>query len=646
MSFSSKIRVLSDQAINQIAAGEVIENPASVVKELVENSIDAGSTDICIEIQGGGRQLIRISDNGSGMFPDDALLSLERHATSKIREAGDIQDILTMGFRGEAIPSIASISKFTLLTCPQSEDKSLTGTLILVDGGRILSHSPAARSPGTTIEVKSLFFNVPVRRKFQRSPNYDTQEIVKIITSLALGHPTIQFELISDQKSLLKTPPISHDNSFQDLLFKRIECLLGKEFASALCPVSFSQAPYELQGFIGLPSVHKPNRTGQYLFINQRAVYSPLIGVAVREGYGTMLGTNRYPVFILHLNLPGAFLDVNVHPQKKEVRLRQEQKLKETLIEAVQSALRQEGSSFTDIAIKAEESDVFSSIANSYASLLSPFSNAATSFHVQEEEWEYKANPIEPHTSTPNSSPSFIPSFSPIPQVTLAEPTIRTRVIPPKEEPPALLASLVNKAPPRVAFPLLGYIILDSFSIEGAHAATMIKKESGGLCLLNQKAAYARITYEKLLKRASLAIQSLLIPLTLQFSAPETALLKEYLEPLNQLGFSIREFGDQTFVLDAFPTVIKQEEIETYLLNMIQDLLTRQETRQLQIKMEEKLALAACRASLPKTKRLTNEEAQGLVDQLFACQNPYQCPMGTQILSYLSPDELATFFVS
>ncbi len=643
MSSSSKIRVLNDQTINQIAAGEVIENPASVVKELVENSIDAGSTDICIEIQGGGRQLIRISDNGSGMSSDDALLSLERHTTSKIREVGEIQDILTMGFRGEAIPSIASISKFTLLTCLQSEDKSLSGTLVLVDGGRILSHSPATRSPGTTIEVKSLFFNVPVRRKFQRSPNYDTQEIVKVITTLALGHPTIQFELISDQKSLLKTPIVSHEVPFQDQLFKRIESLLGKDFASALCPVNFSHPPYELQGFIGLPTVHKPNRTSQYLFINQRAVYSPLIGVAVREGYGTMLGTNRYPVFVLHLNLPGTFLDINVHPQKKEVRLRQEQKLKEALIEAVQHSLRQEGSSFTDIVIRTEESHAFS-IDHSYLANPSSFSKMTTSFHAQEEEWEFKANPIESHPIP--TIPSFSPSITS--SVNVAEPEIRTRAMPSKEEQPTLLTSLSNKTSPHVAFTLLGYIILDSFSLNSAHLTTTAKKERGGLCLLDQKAAYARITYEKLLQRTSnsLAVQTLLIPLTLQFSTPETALLKEYLEPLNQLGFSIREFGDQTFVLDAFPAIIKQEDIETYLLTIVQDLLTRQETRQLQIKMEEKLALAACRASLPKAKQLTNEEAQGLVDQLFSCENPNQCPMGTQILTYISPDELAAFFAS
>lgn len=203
----SKIRVLNDHTINKIAAGEVIENPASVVKELVENSLDAGASTLTIEISQGGRQLIRVSDDGYGMSSDDALLCLERHATSKISAVEDIEELITMGFRGEALPSIASISKFSLLTCQKKESQAQQGTLVLVEGGRILSCSPAARSAGTTIEVKSLFYNVPVRRKFQKSPTYDTQAILKMISLLALGHSRVQFELISDEKSILKTTP-------------------------------------------------------------------------------------------------------------------------------------------------------------------------------------------------------------------------------------------------------------------------------------------------------------------------------------------------------------------------------------------------------------------------------------------------------
>ena len=340
---TSKIRVLNDQTINKIAAGEVIENPASVLKELVENSLDAGATSICVEIQEGGRQLIRVSDDGCGMSSDDALLCLERHATSKIREVEDIEDLLTMGFRGEAIPSIAAISKLTLLTSSLHEEgKKGEGTLIVVDGGRLLTCSSAPRSRGTTIEVKSLFFNVPVRRKFQKSPAFDSQEILKLLGLLALAYPSVQFELISDQKTLLKTPLSPSLLSFHELLGRRLECVLGKEYSSGILPLQFQQKPYELEGYIGSPSSHKPNRTGQHLYINQRLVFSPLIASAVREGYGTMLPNHRYPIFLLHLRMPGSLLDVNVHPQKKEVRLRQEFQLKEMVIQSIQMSLRQE----------------------------------------------------------------------------------------------------------------------------------------------------------------------------------------------------------------------------------------------------------------------------------------------------------------
>ncbi|WP_052354878.1 DNA mismatch repair endonuclease MutL [Candidatus Protochlamydia sp. R18] len=634
-----KIHVLTEQTINQIAAGEVIENPASVVKELVENSMDAGATEICVEIQGGGRQLIRISDNGCGMSEDDALLCLERHATSKIKNVDDIENILTMGFRGEAIPSIASISKFSLLTTPQSGvssiDKLMQGSLTIVEGGRIQSHGKATRSPGTTIEVKSLFFNVPVRRKFQRSPNYDTQEIVKILTNLSLAYPNIAFELISDQKSILKMPLISIDINHQQQLLKKIETLLGKEFSHSLCPLTFSSPPYEIEGYIGLPSIHKPNRTSQYLFINRRAVYSPLIGVAIREGYGTMLGTNRYPVFILHLRLPGSLFDVNVHPQKKEVRLRQEQKLKETLINAVQKALRQENphQAFSEMANQVQnETCVYPWSAPSFQ----------TPFQVKEESWEFKPN----HKfSTPiDENPTFIKNIE---NLELKNETfnpssfIQTRSLPAKEE-PTFFISHQQKAP-KVLQTLTGYCLLDACQVKETFSSN---QELNGLLLLDQKQAYSRIKYEKLLfnLKGKQAIQQLIVPLTFQFSIPETTLLKAHLESLNQLGFSMREFGNQTFVLDAFPSIIPEQEIETYLLEMIQDLSTLQQSQQLQIKITEKLALTASRSSFSKNIQLSIDEGQGLVDQLFMCDMPYLSPSGSPIFAYFKLQELADLF--
>ena len=339
---ASRIRVLNENTINKIAAGEVIENPASVVKELVENSLDAGASEICVEVVGGGRQLIRITDNGCGMNGDDALLCLERHATSKIRNVEDISEVSTMGFRGEAIPSIASISKFTLITCPApSEEGDSNATMVIVDGGNLIKCCGAERSPGTTIEVKSLFFNIPVRKKFQKSPTYDSNEILKMLSILSLGNPTIKFILISNHKTVLSTTGGISDN-FLTNLGERISLTLGLEFSSSLISFEEKAADFHVAGFLGKPNYHRHNRTGQYLFINQRPVFSPIISNLVREGYGPTLPTNRYPVFVLHLSLPGSFIDVNVHPQKREVRLRYEHAFRQTFIQSIEKGLRTE----------------------------------------------------------------------------------------------------------------------------------------------------------------------------------------------------------------------------------------------------------------------------------------------------------------
>lgn len=620
----AKIRVLNDHTINKIAAGEVIENPASVVKELVENSIDAGASSICVEIQEGGRQLIRISDDGCGMVADDAILCLERHATSKIREVEDIQVTTTMGFRGEAIPSIAAISKFSLLTAPRVEEKSNEkGTLVIVDGGRLLSSTSAARSPGTTIEVKSLFFNVPVRRKFQKSPTFDHQEITKMISLLALANPTIQFELISDQKTVIKTTPYSPALSFPELLYQRIESVLGSEFASSLIPLQFQQSSYELTGYIGSPTSHRPNRKGQYLFINQRSVYSHLISSAFREGYGPMLPNNRHPFFVLHLRMPGTDLDINVHPQKREVRLRQETQLKEVIIQAVQKTLRQKQNIFQDVSI--DEDFTPQSTPISYPPFSFPKSPSVT-----EEKWEFRK------TSIPNDLPSSTPQ--PLSN------SFPSHFSPPPSMPQPLVFDIQPKAPSVLAT-LFGYCVLEPFQLQNRLIGSTSTKREGGLLLLDQRAAYSRIHYEKLLKRpSSKETQPLLIPLTLHFSPNEFRAMREFAPLLNEMGFGLREFGQETFLIDAYPQFIKEEGLQTCIEQLLHDLIDKQASRELDIHKEAYLALMASKASLPTAKRLSLEEAQELVTHLLACEIPSQCPFGKSTCLYLSPEELAKWF--
>jgi DNA mismatch repair protein MutL len=316
------IRILTEDTINKIAAGEVIENPASVVKELVENALDAGARHLTIEIKGGGFQLIKITDDGSGMGSDDALLCFERHATSKISRIDDLASLNSMGFRGEALASIASIARIDLITSLQDGQ----GTHVEIEAGKIGSVSPAPRQRGTTFEVRSLFYNVPARRKFQKQASAAAAEVHKLTVTLALAHPEIGFELISNEQKILKVP--AAEGLFFQQLQKRIADLFQNSFLATKLQLEGSERDYTLQGILGTPADHRINRTGQYLFVNRRPIFSPQVARAIKEGYGERLNEDRYPIYVVHLNVPASLLDVNVHPQKREVRFQEGEFLK------------------------------------------------------------------------------------------------------------------------------------------------------------------------------------------------------------------------------------------------------------------------------------------------------------------------------
>lgn len=646
----SKIRVLTEQTINKIAAGEVIENPASVVKELVENSIDAHATDICIEIKGGGRQLIRITDNGCGMNSDDALLCLERHATSKIKNVEDIHEITTMGFRGEAIPSIASISKFMLLTCPQTEPAQspvCQGTMVMVDGGKIINCSPAACSPGTTIEVKSLFFNVPVRKKFLKSPTSDANEILKMISQIALGHPHIKFQLINDNKITLNTTlPLSND--FNEQLQERIQTVLGNDFSEHCVSIHFEENGLKLQGMIGLPSYTRHNRTGQYLFINNRGVFSPLVAYAIKEGYGTSLPTGRHPVFVLHLTIDGNLVDVNVHPQKREVRLRQEHILKQMIIKGIEQALQR---NYSD------------PIRNTFPAVQPVFANAFSSNKTlptlaPNEEWVFRPKPLSKWNEEGYSQPKeLIPAFKldqvseDLPIYSPLEPISHHSSTPQRTfEQPSLLKNIPKQIlPPLVMATIPRYILLDGSSDNEFILAGRNKERcpNGGLFLVDQKAAHARIIFEKLQeseKGQKIPLQSLLIPYTIEVSPFEAAALRASLEVLNTMGIQIQEFGSNSFLIDAVPQIFGESNLQLLISDILQ---TLRDTHGDQLIVEEKnkrIALAASRASVSQDRRLSIGEAQSLINQLCLCRHPFQCPQGKSCILQLSLEELAKLF--
>lgn len=603
----SKIRVLDEHTINKIAAGEVIENPSSVVKELVENSLDAGATDICVEIKGGGRQLIRITDNGCGMSNDDAILCLERHATSKIRAVEDIHELMTMGFRGEAVPSIAAISKFSIIT-RQRETESTDGTMVLVEGGKILKCCPVACSPGTTIEVKSLFFNIPVRKKFQKSPAYDANEILKVMTLLALGYPHIKFRLVNDQETVLSAPA-PQTTTFLEQLKERIGSVLGGDYIESCIPIEGTKDEYQVRGWIGLPHHHRQNRTGQHLFINQRGIQSALVGFAVKDGYGTTLPAQRHPLYVIHLNMSGSLVDVNVHPQKREVRLRQEIVLREMVMDAVREAIQKNGVSATNDTFPRS----FEPLPSPSFTPARPFPTINPVFNPQPTA-EYK--PLETAQRPYNPPVQHQPVELPLP--------------PPKP----------TRTVPRVIAALPGFLILD-----GPPADAPGNKK--GLCLVDQRAAHTRIIYEQLQKHRSMQsmeVQQLLIPHTIELTPSEAQTLKQHLEPLATLGIHLQEFGKHTFLLDSIPVVMGNIDPGAFVQEIVSHLSETDNNQKLHEHMDRRISQSAVRASISKDQRLSSHEGQTLMQQLFHCDVPWFCPQGKPTVVTISPEEIHKYF--
>jgi DNA mismatch repair protein MutL len=486
------IRVLDETLINQIAAGEVIEQPASVIKEMVENSLDAGATSIFIEIQGGGRQLIRITDNGSGMGEEDALLAFRRHATSKIISMDDFETLRSMGFRGEALASVASIAKVSMKTRPKG---ATLGTLVQIEGGALRGTSSIPSDFGTSIEVADLFFNVPARKKFLKSPAQDQQEIQKGVIQLALANQGVHFQLIADQKLVMDAPAASTQ-------LERASQLLHSEMIEQMQGLDHAEGGFRIEGLIGSPSQHRPNKTGQWLFINQRAISSWLISQAVLDGYSTLLPERRFPIFVLHLTIPPSLVDVNVHPQKKEVRFRNDCLLREFIQ--------------TGIA----------------------------------KQWEAK----------PRSQPIFVEKEKapPAPVWSMPQPLERKTFTPPileVQEPveASFFESKVEAPLPHVLGACSSYIFLDTHPLG--------LKEGAGFCLLDCKRARARIIYEQALeglKGRRKERQSLLIPMTFDLNGEEILRLPI----LDGLGFTVRQMGNGSCAIEAIPLFLKDHEIQ------------------------------------------------------------------------------------
>jgi DNA mismatch repair protein MutL len=652
----NRIKLLTEQVANQIAAGEVVERPASVVKELVENSLDAGAQKITVEIGAGGRSLIRVTDDGMGMGRDDALLSLERHATSKIQRAEDLASIATMGFRGEALPSIASVSRF-LLTTRERDSASPEGTQILVNGGTIAEVRAAGSAIGTCVEVRQLFYNLPARRKFLRAEETEAAHIQHYLTLAALAHPEIAFHFVKDTRMVWQLSPQKSGAALSsriEALRERFRALLGDE---KLLPVNFTasleepEAPSDesdifetaspekpdiaknselrIWGLIGSPGVSRSTRDGQFTYVNRRPVENRGLNYALIEGYHTSLMKGRYPVCCLFLELNPAAVDVNIHPSKREVKFHGEFAVRKFTARAVHEAL--------------------------------------LAFHTE----PAKAAPAEkpPLFQQPEIIPPAVPATPALPQFPeKLKPAAEPETVPPRQtalhmgfsQPGALPAASPETAPaspapvptpasaprsPQQAVPLLE-VPLRMVGVIGK--LYVVLESDRGMVLLDQHAAHERILFEQMMTRlesnAVAPSQKLLLPETVELPPRDAQFLREQLPALTRLGVGLNEFGERTFLLDALPPFVKAPDARRFVFDLVDELRAAGREVNLARLGEHTVAKTVCRHAVKANDPLTGPELENLVADLRHCAMPYTCPHGRPTLIEMNYRELEKKF--
>jgi DNA mismatch repair protein MutL len=648
----NRIRLLSEQVANQIAAGEVVERPASVVKELVENSLDAGAGRITVEIQAGGRSLIRITDDGIGMSRDDALLCLERHATSKIQRAEDLQAIATMGFRGEALPSIASVSRFTLTTRERDSD-SPEGTQVIVNGGTIATVKASGSAPGTSIEVRQIFFNLPARRKFLRSQETEAAHIQHYITVAALAYPGVAFEFIKDTRMVLQLPAVKSSDPL-DALRERLRALHGPE--QRLLPVDFradlpavmdetsmelSSPPedphsaFHLWGFIGAPGVSRATREDQHIFVNKRPVENRGINFALLEGYHTALMKGRYPVCCLFLEVHPAEVDVNIHPAKREVKFHREKAIRLKVADAVRETLLRLNPP-PQPAPEAIPAPPQPAPTDS-----TPEAPPAESFTLQ------STPPPAPQPPPPAELPNFPKLSRPLVQW----PTRQASA--PTSKPEVRAASMapipvLPPPPPAVSAPPTPLLQVP-LRVVGVLANLYVVLESDrGLVLLDQHAAHERVLFEQMLSRMQsdnqAPSQRLLLPETVELSARDAHFLREQLPVLSRLGIGLSEFGERTFLLDALPPFVLAASPRAFAMEVIDELKAAGQSVNTLRLGEHVIAKTVCRHAVKARDPLSMPELERLIEDLRHCAMPYTCPHGRPTLIEMNFRELERKF--
>lgn len=587
----SSIRILSDRVANQIAAGEVIERPAAVVKELVENSIDSGGSRIEIEFRHGGKAYIRVEDNGRGMSPDEALLALERHATSKIQNAGDLNEIASFGFRGEALPSIASVSRFTLRT---REEGYPHGTEVLINGGKLLHKKDCGMPVGTLIEVSQLFNSVPARRKFLKTDATETAHITYLCRLFAIANPKIAFRLLENGRTVFQSPVC-------DNLVDRIGEIWGRSLAKDLIPVSVSapDSKYQLSGLTAKPGVGRSTRRELVTLVNRRPVDSRTLGFAVLDAYHGRIQKGRYPPAFLFLDIQPQEVDINVHPAKREVRFRNDGNVRRFVLGAVSETLAQ----FRDVPPAPQPP-------SSTTSTMTPATTPAATTRQAPE----PTSPVAPSPPRPSIRPS---------QTTEDHPkNVATENAAVENPPPPVPRPETPERPARGPEWQLIRLLKNRYAL--FHSPN-------GLVLMHLRHADQRVRFERIQKtfaEASPPSQGLLIPEPIELEPMATATLQEHLEILNQGGFSIEAFGRNFYRIEAVPAWLDPSAAVAFIRDTIDVLRQRSSGRQNDELTWQTVAEQAIEGSYQKNDLMNEHTAQQLAEDLLRCEIPHTSPSG------------------
>ena len=609
----SKIRVLADHVANQIAAGEVVERPASVAKELVENSIDAGATRITIEIEAGGRRLLKVSDDGEGMVRDDAVLAFERHATSKIRETEDLGAIGTLGFRGEALASIASVARVELTTCV---DGAGAASRVTIDGGRMRDVKDAAHPRGTTIAVRDLFFNIPARRKFLRSEATETYHLTNLVTHYALAHPEIAFTFVNNGREVVRAAPAKD-------LRERAYQIFGAEFLENLLEVNGGDTQVaRVTGYVSAPRDRRTSRDSQYLFVNRRFVRDRMIGRALSEGYRSILPHGVYPAALLFIETPLEEVDVNVHPAKTEVRFRRSAAVADAVREAVRLAL------------------------------------ASASYVPPPEPAPIVTATAAVSSVAPQPRIEFVPLPPPPPPVIVPRPPVEASGEEIARDIEVMIQSATQSVqsvalpPLNSAEKLAREVTPESLStnirpLGQLDESFIIATDDEGLLLIDQHVAHERVLFDKyraLEAERRTESQQLLVPETFDLTPAQAAVFDDLVPELEKYGFELMRLSGRTVAVKAIPADLPTGEARNMLAELLDTVDAEKKSAARDTMRDEIAASLACHAAIKVNMSLTPEKMRWLIDRLLQTSSPTTCPHGRPVILRLKTRDILKGF--